>query len=29
MLEAIRQLPVTEAERAGIFGGNAAKLLRL
>lgn len=29
MLEAIRQLPVTEEERAGIFGGNAAKLLQL
>jgi aminocarboxymuconate-semialdehyde decarboxylase len=29
MLEAIRALPVTEDERAGILGGNAAKLLRL
>ncbi|HZP49221.1 MAG TPA: amidohydrolase family protein [Vicinamibacterales bacterium] len=27
MLDAIRQLPVTEAERAGIYGLNAAKLL--
>jgi aminocarboxymuconate-semialdehyde decarboxylase len=29
MLEAIRQLPITDAERAGIAGGNAARLLRL
>jgi len=29
MLDAIRKLPISENERAGIFGGNAAKLLRL
>ena len=29
MLDAIRKLPVSEDERAGIFGGNAARLLRL
>src|SRR5207248_3551690 len=29
MLDAIAKLPVTEAERAGILGGNAARLLRL
>ena len=27
MLDAIAKLPVTDAERAGIYGGNAAKLL--
>ena len=27
MLEAIRALPITEAEKAGILGGNAARLL--
>jgi aminocarboxymuconate-semialdehyde decarboxylase len=29
MLDAIARLPITEDERAGIFGGNAAKLLGL
>jgi aminocarboxymuconate-semialdehyde decarboxylase len=29
MLEAIAKLPVTEEQRAGIYGGNAAKLLGL
>lgn len=29
MLQSIRDLEVTEAERAAIFGGNAARLLRL
>lgn len=29
MLASIRELEVTEAERAGIFGGNAARLLRM
>jgi aminocarboxymuconate-semialdehyde decarboxylase len=29
MLASIRELEVTEAERAGIFGGNAARLLRI
>jgi aminocarboxymuconate-semialdehyde decarboxylase len=29
MLDAIRQLPITDAQRAGIFGGNAARLLAL
>jgi aminocarboxymuconate-semialdehyde decarboxylase len=29
MLEAIQRLPVTEGQRAGIYGGNAARLLGL
>jgi aminocarboxymuconate-semialdehyde decarboxylase len=29
MLDAIRRLPISENERAGIFGGNAARLLGL
>ena len=29
MLESIKELEVTEAERAAIFGGNAARLLRM
>ena len=29
MLDAIRLLPISENDRAGIFGGNAARLLRL
>jgi aminocarboxymuconate-semialdehyde decarboxylase len=29
MLEAIRKLPITDTQRAGIFGGHAAKLLAL
>jgi len=29
MLDAVAKMPVTEAQRAGIFGGNAAKLLGL
>ena len=28
MLEAIRSLPISESDRASIFGGNAARLLQ-
>jgi len=29
MLDAIRQLPISASDQAAIFGGNAARLLRL
>jgi predicted TIM-barrel fold metal-dependent hydrolase len=29
MLDAIAKLPITEEQRAGIYGGNAARLLGL